>query len=61
MATMTVLAPLTRSMAPPMPGTILPGTIQLARLPCWSTCSPPSTVTSTWPPRMMAKDMALSK
>ena len=30
-ATMTRLAPVTRSMAPPIPGTILPGIIQLAR------------------------------
>ena len=32
-ATMT-LAPVTRSIAPPIPGTILPGIIQLARRPC---------------------------
>src|ERR1700729_2284332 len=32
-ATMTRLAPVTRSMAPPMPGTIFPGIIQLARYP----------------------------
>src|SRR5271157_369900 len=31
MATMTRLAPVTRSMAPPMPGTSVPGTIQLTR------------------------------
>src|ERR1700730_243842 len=30
-ATMTRLAPLTRSIAPPIPGTILPGIIQFAR------------------------------
>src|SRR3954452_12300962 len=30
-ATITCFAPATRSMAPPMPGTILPGIIQLAR------------------------------
>src|SRR3954468_9129530 len=33
-ATMTRLAPDTRSMAPPIPGTIRPGTIQLASRPC---------------------------
>jgi len=33
MATITRLAPLTRSIAPPIPGTILPGIIQLARCP----------------------------
>ena len=43
MATMTRLAPLTRSIAPPMPGTILPGIIQFARCPCAPTCTPPST------------------
>src|SRR5205814_4740666 len=32
-ATMTRLAPATRSIAPPIPLTILPGIIQLARLP----------------------------
>src|SRR5918993_894361 len=60
MATITRLAPATRSMAPPMPGTILPGTIQLARRPCWSTCRPPSTVRSRCPPRIRPKDIALS-
>ena len=50
----------TRSIAPPMPGTILPGIIQLARCPALSTCRPPSTVTSTWPPRIRPNDMALS-
>ncbi len=33
MATMTRLAPVTRSMAPPMPGTSVPGIIQLAKRP----------------------------
>src|SRR4029450_2082089 len=61
MATITRLAPLTRSIAPPMPGTILPGIIQLARCPCASTCRPPRTVTSTWPPRINPKDIALAK
>src|SRR5260370_1329023 len=61
MATITRLAPLTRSIAPPIPGTILPGIIQLARCPCASTCRPPRTVKSTWPPRINPKDIALSK
>src|SRR5688572_19944840 len=61
MATITRLAPETRSIAPPMPGTILPGIIQLARCPCESTCRPPRTVTSTWPPRINPNDIALSK
>ena len=46
-ATMTRLDPVTRSMAPPMPGTIFPGIIQFARCPPASTCKPPSTVMST--------------
>jgi hypothetical protein len=33
MGTITRLAPVTRSIAPPMPGTILPGTIQFASSP----------------------------
>ena len=61
MAMMTRLAPATRSIAPPMPLTILPGTIQLARLPSASTSSAPSTVTSMWPPRIMANESALLK
>ncbi|MNL50048.1 hypothetical protein D3C87_1730300 [compost metagenome] len=60
-ATITRLAPETRSIAPPMPGTILPGTIQLASWPSSSTCNPPRTVTSRWPPRISANDKALSK
>jgi hypothetical protein len=37
MATMTRFAPVTRSIAPPIPGTILPGIIQFARCPSAST------------------------
>ena len=48
-------------MAPPMPFTILPGIIQLARLPSRSTCSAPRMVRSTWPPRTIAKESALEK
>ncbi len=61
MATITFFAPATRSMAPPMPFTILPGIIQLARLPSRSTCSAPSTVRSMWPPRTIANESALLK
>ena len=61
MATITRRAPVTRSIAPPIPGTILPGTIQLASRPSRSTCRPPSTVTSRWPPRISPKERALSK
>ena len=60
-ATITRRAPATRSMAPPMPFTILPGIIQLARLPCSSTSMAPSTLRSIWPPRIMAKESALEK
>jgi len=38
-----------------------PGTAQLARLAPSSTCKPPMMATSTWPPRIMAKEIALSK
>jgi hypothetical protein len=51
-------APATRSIAPPIPLTILPGTIQLARLPHSSTSSAPSTVRSMCPPRTIANDSA---
>ena len=37
MATITRFAPLTRSIAPPIPGTILPGMVQFARRPWAST------------------------
>ena len=60
MATMTRFAPTTRSIAPPIPGTILPGMIQLARLPAASTCRAPSTVASTWPPRIRVKEVTES-
>ena len=57
----TRFAPTTRSIAPPIPGAIFPGIIQLARLPFSSTCNAPRKETLTWPPRMMAKDVAESK
>ncbi len=59
--TMTRRAPCTRSIAPPMPLTILPGIIQLARSPCSLTCIAPSTAVSMWPPRIMPKERAESK
>jgi hypothetical protein len=61
MAMMTFFAPATRSIAPPMPLTILPGIIQLARLPFSSTSSAPSTVRSMCPPRTIANESALLK
>ncbi len=45
-ATITCLAPTTRSIAPPIPGTIFPGMNHFARLPARSTWSAPSTVAS---------------
>ena len=44
-----------------MPLKTLPGIIKLARSPLAETWSAPRTETSTWPPRIMAKDSALSK
>ena len=41
MTTTTFLTPATRSMAPPIPFTILPGIIQLARSPVSETCMAP--------------------
>src|SRR5262249_55204839 len=60
-ATMTRLAPATRSMAPPIPFTIFPGIIQFAMLPCSSTSIAPNTVRSTCPPRIMANESELEK
>src|SRR5262245_29185963 len=53
--TTTFLTPATRSMAPPMPLTILPGIIQLARSPFSATCMAPRMERSMCPPRIMAK------
>ncbi|CAM5308582.1 hypothetical protein SALBM135S_05065 [Streptomyces alboniger] len=61
MTTMTPRAPCTRSIAPPMPVIILPGTAQLARSPRAETCIAPSTATSMWPPRIIPKESAESK
>ena len=61
MTTMIFLTPATRSMAPPMPFTILPGIIQLAMSPLSDTSIAPSTARSIWPPRIMPKLVALSK
>ena len=44
--TQVCLAPMARSIAPPIPGTSLPGIIQLARFPSSSTCNAPRTVAS---------------
>src|ERR1700743_75312 len=55
--TITLRAPCTRSIAPPMPLTILPGIIQLARSPSSETCMAPSTATSRCSPRMIPKEV----
>ena len=59
--TMIFLTPATRSIAPPIPFTILPGIIQLAMSPPSDTSIAPSTVRSICPPRIIAKLEALSK
>src|SRR5674476_1138450 len=58
---MTRLAPWTRSIAPPMPLTIFPGPIQLAKSPVTETYIPPRIATSMWPPRIIAKLVGESK
>ncbi|MNE90590.1 hypothetical protein D3C80_1881250 [compost metagenome] len=55
MTTTTRLTPATRSMAPPMPFTSLPGIIQLAMSPFWATSMAPRIDRLMWPPRIMAK------
>jgi hypothetical protein len=52
---MTRFTPATKSMAPPMPLTILPGIIQLARSPFSLTCMAPKIDKLILPPRIMAK------
>src|SRR5882757_2794694 len=59
--TTTLAAPAARSMAPPMPRTSAPGTVQLARSPLHATCMAPSTATSIRPERIIANDVAESK
>jgi hypothetical protein len=54
-STTTLRTPATRSIAPPMPLTILPGIIQLARSPCSLTCIAPRIDRLILPPRIMAK------
>ena len=61
MSTMTFLAPWTRSIAPPMPLTILPGIIQLAMSPVAETCMAPRIAASTLPPRIIPNEVAESK
>ena len=55
-ATITCLAPTTKSIAPPIPGTFFPGIIQLARFPFSSTSNAPRTVASTCPPLIIPKE-----
>ena len=58
---MTFFAPWTRSMAPPMPLTILPGIIQFAMSPSFETCIAPRMAASIFPPRIIPKLVAESK
>ncbi|KQV61661.1 hypothetical protein ASD07_02125 [Duganella sp. Root336D2] len=57
-STTTFLTPATRSIAPPMPFTILPGIIQLARSPFSDTCIAPRIARLILPPRIMANESA---
>lgn len=60
--TMITLDPLfTKSIAPPIPWTFLPGTSQLAISHVLLTCNAPSMVMSRWPPRIIANDYELEK
>ena len=61
MATMTRAALATRSIAPPIPFTIFPGIVQLARSPRQETCMAPRMLIFICPPRIMAKDSSLEK
>src|ERR1700741_3140239 len=54
--TKTCSTPCSRSIAPPMPLIILPGTVQLARSPAAETCMAPSTAMSRCPPRMIPNE-----
>ena len=60
-STTTRCTPATRSIAPPMPFTSLPGIIQLARSPFSATCIAPRIARLMCPPRIMAKLSALEK
>ncbi len=59
--TTTLLAPCTRSIAPPIPLTIFPGIIQFAMSPRADTCMAPRIAASILPPRIMPKLVAESK
>src|SRR5438876_648043 len=61
MITTTFLTPATRSMAPPMPLTIVPGIVHLSSSPFSATCMAPRMERSIWPPRIMAKLSAEEK
>lgn len=58
---MTLLAPLTKSIAPPIPFTIFPGIIQLAKSPFLDTYKPPKILTSICLPLIIAKLVELGK
>src|SRR6478735_9132206 len=57
----TFFTPATRSIAPPIPFTIFPGIIQLARSPFSATCIAPRMERSICPPRIIANESAEEK
>ena len=59
--TTTCFTPDTKSIAPPMPLTILPGIIQLAKSPCSLTCIAPKIAMLIFPPRIIPKESAEEK
>ena len=59
--TITRCTPPTKSIAPPMPLTILPGIIQLAKSPLPATSIAPKIAKFTAPPRIIANDSELEK
>ena len=61
MTTTTRLTPATRSIAPPMPLTSLPGIIQLARSPFSETSMAPRIAMSILPPRIIPNESAEEK
>ena len=60
-STITRLTPATRSIAPPIPLTILPGIIQLARSPLALTCIAPRIARLILPPRIIPNESADEK
>ena len=55
MVTITLYVPETKSIAPPIPLTNLPGIIQFAKSPSCDTYIPPKMVISKWDPLIIEK------